>query len=65
MAGGTALVSVLEGRVHQAADGASAKGRWWRWRVRIDAETLAGTLEKGTSEKEAERDEFRFRRKPL
>lgn len=32
---------------------------------RVDAETLTGTLEKGTSEKEAEREEFRFRRKPL
>ena len=32
---------------------------------RVDPETLTGVLETGTSEKDATREEFRFRRKPL
>jgi hypothetical protein len=32
---------------------------------RVDAETLSGVLERGTSDADAERDDFLFRRKPL
>lgn len=57
------LVRAKEGEA--AFEGPGSKGFLRLTYRRVDADTLTGVLEKGTSEKEAAKEEFRFRRKPL
>jgi uncharacterized protein DUF6265 len=57
------LVRFKDGEV--VFQGSGTKGFLRLTYRRVDADGLAGVLEKGASEKEAQREEFRFRRKAL
>ena len=60
------ILKLLRSKQGEAVfEGSGTKGFLRLSYRRVDAETLAGLLEKGTSERDAEREEFRFRRKPL